>query len=212
MAIARDLSGNSPVGYRVETHIAEPGGSGGGSGDASAANQVLANTKLDSVITALGSTNTKLDSVISSVDGLETLQTAGNASLASLVTAAQSTATINVAADTSQVFDNTTAVDIKYASIAVSSSGNNSVIAAVSGKRFRVLGWYLTANAAVNAKFQSNSVDATGLMYNAAQGDGLVAPFSQAGWFETLTANQALNLNLSGAVAVGGIVIYAEIT
>lgn len=53
MPLVRDLSGNGYFG--LDAHIAEPGGSGGGSGDASAANQVLANTKLDTLHTDLQS-------------------------------------------------------------------------------------------------------------------------------------------------------------
>ena len=206
MAIAKDSSGNSPIGFRVETHIAEPGGAGGG-GDASAANQVLANTKLDTLAT-------KLDSVITNVDGLETNTASTNTKLDTMITAAQSTATINVAADTANVFDGTTMVPVKRVLVQASTSGNNTIIAAVSGKRFRILSYNLIANGAVNGKFQTGAsgTDETGLMYCAAAGDGMVADFNEGGWFETRTANTLLNLNLSAAIAVGGVLTYIEVT
>ena len=66
----------------------------------------------------------------------------------------------------------------------------------------------LIANAAVNVKFQSHTTptDLTGLFYLAANG-GFVLPYNEAGWFSTL-AGEALDINLSGAIAVGGVVGY----
>lgn len=72
MALAKDASGNSPIGFAVETHIDEPtgSGSGGGGGDATAANQVTANSKLDSVISAIGTTNANTDTVETKLQSL----------------------------------------------------------------------------------------------------------------------------------------------
>lgn len=102
---------------------------------------------------------------------------------------------------------------IKSAPIAVSSSGDNTIVTAVAGKKIRVLGYVLVANAAVNTKWKSGAgTDKTGLLYNAANG-GVSAPVvgdpSEVFWFET-AAGEALVLNLSGAVAVGGHVVYLE--
>lgn len=96
---------------------------------------------------------------------------------------------------------------VQYADVADASSGANEIVAAVTGKRIRVLSYVLSASAAVNAKWQSGSTDKTGLLYFAAAGYGAVAPFNEQGWFET-AAGEALNLNLSGAVTVGGHVSY----
>lgn len=95
--------------------------------------------------------------------------------------------------------------------IVAASSGDNVLVAAATGKKIRVHGYELSASAAVNAKFRSGTTDVTGLMYAAAAG-----PFGDAqdragdtdGLFETV-AGQALNLNLSGAVAVGGWVDFS---
>lgn len=99
----------------------------------------------------------------------------------------------------------------KFAVIAVSSSGVTQLIAAVTLKKIRVLSYVITANAAVNAKFQSHvaPTDKSGLLYFGANG-GVSAPYSPTGHFETI-AGEALDINLSGAVAVGGHLTYVEV-
>jgi hypothetical protein len=112
---------------------------------------------------------------------------------------------------TDKIQDGLTALTPKFAIISESSSGDNEVVAAVTGpdKKIRVLSYVLMTNAAVNAKWRSASTDKSGLLYCGANG-GAVAPFSPVGHFETV-AGEALNLNLSGAVAVGGHVTYVEV-
>lgn len=99
----------------------------------------------------------------------------------------------------------------KFAAISASGSGNNTLVAAVTGKKIRVLALALIANAAVNAKLQSGAggTDITGLFYCAGNG-GLVLPYNKVGWCQTAAAT-LLNLNLSGAVAVGGCLVYVEV-
>jgi hypothetical protein len=98
----------------------------------------------------------------------------------------------------------------KFAAIQLSATG--AVVAAVAGKRIRVLAAFQSASAAVNTKWQSASTDLTGLTYFVA--DTLlgpqVLPFNPAGWFQT-AKGEALNLNLSGSVAVGGGIVYVEV-
>jgi hypothetical protein len=118
---------------------------------------------------------------------------------------------VSSSADTSTVYNGTTALTPKFAAITASTSGNNTIVAAVNPKKIRVLAVQLIANAAVNAKWQSGAsgTDLTGLAYLAANG-GYVLPYNPVGWFET-GSNTLLNLNLSGAVAVGGSVVYIEV-
>lgn len=98
----------------------------------------------------------------------------------------------------------------KFAVIAASSSGDNTLVSAVASKKIRVLSYVLVANAAVNAKFQSATAgDLTGLLYCAAN-TGASSGFSPVGHFQT-AANEDLQLNLSGAVAVGGHLTYIEV-
>jgi hypothetical protein len=99
----------------------------------------------------------------------------------------------------------------KFAAIAASSSGNNTLVAAVASKKIRVLSATFTAAGSVNAKFQSGAggTDLTGLFYMVVNTGG-VLPYNPAGWFET-GSNTLLNLNLSAAVAVGGCLSYIEV-
>lgn len=99
----------------------------------------------------------------------------------------------------------------KFAAIAASSSGNNTLISANATKKLRVLAASFVANGTVNVKFQDGAggTDKTGLFYLVAN-SGAVLPFNPVGWFET-TANTLLNLNLSAAVAVGGCLTYIEV-
>lgn len=113
--------------------------------------------------------------------------------------------------ETSQMTGAGTILTPKFAAIAASSSGNNTLVAAVVSKKIRVLGLWLTANGSVNAKIQdgASGTDKTGLAYLVVN-TGLVLPFNPVGWCET-TANTLLNLNLSAAVAVGGSLCYVEV-
>lgn len=103
-----------------------------------------------------------------------------------------------------------TVVTPKFAVITASSSGNNSLVSAVSGKKIRVLALWLTANGTVNVKFVSATTpDITGLAYLVVN-TGFVLPFNPVGWFETATTS-ALQINLSAGTAVGGSLTYVEI-
>jgi hypothetical protein len=113
--------------------------------------------------------------------------------------------------ETSTIYNSTTALTPKFAVISASSSGANTIVAAVTSKKIRVLAYTLIANAAVNAKFQSavTPTDKTGLLYLAAN-TGASPAYSPVGHFETI-AGEALSLNLSAAIAVGGHLTYIEI-
>lgn len=99
-----------------------------------------------------------------------------------------------------------------FAAISAASNGNNTLVAAVTGKKIRVVAYNFMANGTVNAKFQSGAggTDLTGLKYLVVN-TGLVAPFNPVGWFET-AASTLLNLNLSAGVAVGGELVYITVT
>lgn len=128
-----------------------------------------------------------------------------------LLALAQGNTPSNVVLDTAAISNGGTALTPKFAAISASTSGNNTLVAAVTSKKIRVLAVYLTANGTVNAKFQSGAsgTDLTGLAYEVAN-SGLVLPFNPVGWFET-ASNTLLNLNLSAAIAVGGSIVYVEV-
>jgi hypothetical protein len=130
------------------------------------------------------------------------------------VTIANNQATISFAQDTTQLAKGPTGTFVTPVSVAVvaSASGATAVVAAQgSGNKIRVVQWDVKVNAAVNFKWQSAANDLTGLYYNSSQGDGVARSFSPIGYFTT-NANEALNINLSGAVAVGGALTYVVVT
>lgn len=110
---------------------------------------------------------------------------------------------------TDALMNGLTALTPKFAVISKSASGDNELIAAVTGKKIRVVAYNFMAAGTVNAKFRSATTDITGLKYCVAN-VGIVAPFNPLGWFETAAA-AALNVNLSAAVAIGGELVYVEV-
>lgn len=104
-----------------------------------------------------------------------------------------------------------TALSPLRALISTSMSGTSQVVAAVATKKIRVLTGFLVAAAAVSVKFQSAAIptDLTGAMPFAANG-GLAIPYTELGQFDTI-AGEALSINLSGAVAVGGAITYVTV-
>lgn len=135
-------------------------------------------------------------------------------SASSPVVAASNQSTLSVAQDTSLLCNGASGTTLtpKYAVITASSSGATTIVAAVTSKKIRVLAWDVKVNAAVNFKWQSHvtPTDKTGLYYNAGQGDGVARAFNPVGYFETISG-EALDINLSGAVAVGGCLTYVEV-
>lgn len=102
----------------------------------------------------------------------------------------------------------------KYAAIAAASSGDNTIVAAVTGKKIRVKRSALIAAGTVNIYFTSGAAGAVifggstnkiALVANS----GFVLPDSP-GWFET-AAGSALIMNLSAAIAVAGGLAYQEV-
>ncbi len=114
-------------------------------------------------------------------------------------------------AETATVFNGTTACTPKFAAITASTSGATTIVALVGGKRIRVLRWSLSSNGAVNVKWQSHvsPTDLTGLHYltQFASAGGAYCP---QGIFQTI-AGEALDINLSASIAVGGELTYIEV-
>lgn len=110
---------------------------------------------------------------------------------------------------TDAIYNGTTALTPQFAAISAASSGATEVVAAVASKKIRVLQYNFMSNGTVDVKFQSASTDKTGLYYTVAN-TGLSAPFSPIGYFET-AAGEALNVNLSGNIAIGGVLAYVEV-
>jgi uncharacterized membrane protein len=93
--------------------------------------------------------------------------------------------------------------------VTASASGNTQVIAAQgTGLKIRVLSLFVMAASAVNVKFQSATNDVTATFAVGANG-GFVLPRNVDGWFQT-NANEALNVNLGGAVSTGVLVTWVQ--
>lgn len=92
--------------------------------------------------------------------------------------------------------------------IDAATSGNNTLVAAVSGKKIRVMSCFFICAGAVNVRFESGAglTALTGQMNFPANG-GISLPFNPGGWFET-NAGELLNMELSDAVSVDGALTY----
>jgi hypothetical protein len=116
---------------------------------------------------------------------------------------------------TDAVQNGLTALTPKFAAVSVNSSGDNTLVAAVTSKKIRVLAIilipaaatniYLTSGAGGTAIFAGSTNKA-----NLAANSGFVLGFNPVGWFET-ASGVALVLNLSAGNAVGGTVVYVEV-
>lgn len=112
--------------------------------------------------------------------------------------------------DSNQMATAGTIVTPKFAPISVSSSGNNTIVAAVTSKKIRVLSYVIVAAGSVDAKFMSSTTtDKSGAMPLVAN-TGVSANFSPIGHLET-ASGELLNLNLSAAVGVRGHLAYIEV-
>ena len=87
-------------------------------------------------------------------------------------------------------------------------SGDNTLVAAVPGKKIRVLSFLLVSAGTVTVRFESGASGTalTGQMTTAVN-SVIAAPYNPGGWFET-AAGALLNLELSGNVSVDGVLNY----
>ena len=87
-------------------------------------------------------------------------------------------------------------------------SGDNTIVAAVAGKKIRVHQLFIVSAGTVTVRFESGAggTALTGQMSHV-DTSGEVLPFNEVGWFETV-AGELLNLELSGAVSVDGALAY----
>ncbi len=107
-------------------------------------------------------------------------------------------------------------MSVKYAVVNATASGDNTVIAAVAGKKLRVVGYSTASAGTVTVKWKSGaSVDLSGPMpmVAAGSGQGVLGSgtyMAEYGVLET-DVGLALVLNLSAAVVVGGHLVYREV-
>ena len=118
---------------------------------------------------------------------------------------------VGVALQTDILLNDTTALTPKYAIIDAATSGDNTLVSAVAGKKIRVLALFMVASGDVLARFEDGAggTALSGQMDLTAN-SGFTLPFNPVGWFET-TANTLLNLELDGAVSCDGSLVYVEV-
>ena len=116
-----------------------------------------------------------------------------------------------VALQTNRLAHGTTDLTPKWAVIDHATSGDNTIVAAVSGKKIRVLSLVLVASGTTTVRFEAGASGTalTGQMALVAN-TGFALPFNPVGWFET-SSGALLNLELSAAVSVDGVVCYVEV-
>lgn len=121
------------------------------------------------------------------------------------------TDTITASLDSAAIMNDTTALTPKFAAINATTNGDNTIVAAVVGKKVRVLSYSIVADAAVGIAFEDGAggTELSGQMAFAANG-GITVPFSPVGHFET-TANTLLNLETDAVANVRGHVCYVEV-
>lgn len=112
--------------------------------------------------------------------------------------------------DSSSMNDGRETVTPKFAIISESASGAQEIIAAVANKRIRVLSYVIISNGTLNVKWQSASNDISGLLYLVSN-TGASSGYHPKGHFQT-AKGEALNLNLSGNIAIGGHISYIEVS
>jgi hypothetical protein len=133
------------------------------------------------------------------------------AQITAIPAASSTTDSIAISFRTDAISNNLTELVPKFAVIDHATSGDNTILAAVSSKKIRVHQLFLVAAAALTVRFESGAggTALTGQMNVAANG-GFVLPFSPMGWFET-AATTLLNMELSGAFSCDGVLGYTEV-
>ncbi len=107
-----------------------------------------------------------------------------------------------------EFFDNYSNQTVARAAIDNATSGDNTLVAAVTGKKIRVLDVVLISAGAMTARFESGASGTalTGQMTLAA-GTGFAPGYNPVGHFET-AAGSLLNLELSAATSADGWLVY----
>jgi len=86
--------------------------------------------------------------------------------------------------------------------------GDNTIVAAVAGKIIKVYSGRLVVSDAVNTKWKSGANDITGTEQYSSKGEGWADSVHPPVFLMKTNVGEALILNLSAGVAVGGIIAY----
>lgn len=111
-----------------------------------------------------------------------------------------------------EFYDQYSTQGVKRVAVDVASNGDNTLVAAVSGYKIRVLAFFaIMTGTATTIRFESGAggTALSGQM-QPTQGGGFVLPYNPVGWCETASGG-LLNLELGAAASVDGILVYALI-
>ena len=100
---------------------------------------------------------------------------------------------------------------VQHIAINASTNGDNTLVAAVSNKKIRVLQLFLLVDEDTDVQFKRGGTALTGVMKLYSNVTALISsnngyillPFSPVGWFEDTAINEAFIANLSGGDAQG---------
>jgi hypothetical protein len=104
--------------------------------------------------------------------------------------------------------------EVLYAVVAAATGGDNTLVAAAgAGIKVRVVQLVLVASGGANSVRLESAASGTALtgVMDIIDNGQLVLPYNPAGWCET-AANALLNLELSAATAVGGVLGYVTVS
>lgn len=103
--------------------------------------------------------------------------------------------------------------EVQFAAIQAAVAGDNTLVAAVAGKKIRVVSLVIVASGGANSvRLESGAggTALTGVMDLPADGQ-LILPYNPAGWCADTAAAALLNLELSAATAVAGVLGYVTV-
>lgn len=99
---------------------------------------------------------------------------------------------------------------LKRALVSATVNTSSDLLAAVTGKKIRLLAADFSVVSAATLTWRSATTAISGARAFAANGQ-YILPFNPAGWLETV-AGEALNLLSSTSTAVGGMIVYQEVS
>ncbi len=156
-------------------------------------------------------TGAATESTLSTLNGKVTACNTGAVVVSTQPARAATADAITAKLATDSIQNGLTALTPKFSKISAASSGDNTVVAAVTSKKIRVLALSFNVAAAVNVKFKDNTAgtDITGL-YAFTANQGLALQFCPVGHMES-ASGMPLVINLSGAIQVSGHIVYVEV-
>lgn len=108
----------------------------------------------------------------------------------------------------------------KYAKLSTATTGNQALVAAVTGRKIRILALHLIGIASTNnvyindgtADLYGDSTRKIPLDVSGAAGAlGVCLSYNEEGWFETAETGRPINVNLGSANGVIAVATYREI-